>query len=247
MTDPEYVPPHSTFLIVGLPLQLVIGSGQGKVNCGSTLLGWKERAWLICEWPFHFGQAVPCEAGTRCLVRYLVDGRLIGYESEVRTTQTSPVPLLYLAFPQTVEEIHLRKHVRVPNNEPLILIRVDGSGAVCVDSKADSTMGGLVQDLSVAGCRVVFQQPRSTLLPGATVLLEFELIGIGHVSNLTGVIKNVAEHESTQSIGVEFRFDGKEYIEYRGWGGSVQKAIEYAVLQKLHVPGASHIPFSESL
>jgi hypothetical protein len=237
MTDPEYVSPHSTFLMVGLSLQLAIGSGQGKVNCGSTLLGWKERAWLICEWPFHFGQAVPCEAGTRCLVRYLVDGRLIGYESEVRTTQTSPVPLLYLAFPQTVEEIHLRKHVRVPSNEPLLLIHVDGRGAVCVDSKGDSTMGGLVQDLSVAGCRVTFQQPRLNLQQGSTVQLEFELIGIGHVSNLTGVIKNVAEHESTKSIGVEFCFDGKECIEYRGWGGSVQKAIEYAVLQKLHVPG----------
>jgi hypothetical protein len=108
-------------------------------------------------------------------------------------------------------------------------------------------MGGLVQDLSVAGCRVAFQQPCSTLLPGDTVLLEFELIGIGHVSDLTGVIKNVAEHESAKSIGVEFRFNGKECIEYRGWGGSVQKAIEYAVLQKQHMPGMSHIPSSESL
>jgi len=247
MTEPEYAPVHSSILMVGLPLQLVIGSGQGKVNCGSTLLGWKERAWLICEWPFHFGQAVPCEAGTRCLVRYLVDGKLIGYESEVRTTQTTPVPLLYLAFPQTVEEIHLRKHVRVPSNEPLLLTRVDGTGAVCVDSKGDSTMGGLVQDLSVAGCRVVFQQSRLTFLLGSTVHLEFELIGIGHVSHLTGVIKNVAEHENTKSIGIEFSFDGKGCIEYRGWGGSVQKAIEHAVLQKQHMLGMAPVTMSESL
>ena len=246
MTEPEYAPARSSILMVGLPLQLVIGSGQGKVNCGSTLLGWKERAWLICEWPFHFGQAVPCEAGTRCLVRYLVDGKLIGYESEVRTTQTSPVPLLYLAFPKTVEEIHLRKHVRVPSNEPLLLIRVDGRGAVCVDSKGVSTMGGLVQDLSVAGCRVVFQQSRLIFLLGSTVHLEFELIGIGHVSNLTGVIKNVAEHENTKSIGIEFCFDGKECIEYRGWGGSVQKAIEHAVLQKQHMLDMAPDTVSES-
>ena len=233
-------------LSVGLSLQLTIESGNGKVQCSATLLGWKDGSWLICEWPFHFGQAVACEAGTRCLVRYLVAGKLIGYESEVRITQTSPVPLLYLAFPQAVEEIHLRKHVRVPSNEPLLLIQVDGRGAVCVDSKGGATMGGLVQDLSVAGCRVVFQHSHPTLLQGATVHLEFELIGIGHVSNLTGVIKNVADHENAKSVGIEFRFGGKEYIEYRGWGGSVQKAIEYAVLQKEHLLGVAAAPVSES-
>jgi len=245
MMEPEHAFAHSSILLVGLPLQLVIGSGQGKVTCGSTLLGWKERAWLICEWPFHFGQAVPCEGGTRCLVRYMLAGKLIGYESEVRTTQTSPVPLLYLSFPHTIEEVHLRKDVRVPSNEPLLLIQVDGSGAVRVTSNGSVTMGGLVQDLSVAGCRVLFHQRHPRLLQGSTVHLEFELIGIGHVTNLTGVIKNVAEHEHTIAIGIEFRFDGKEYIEYRGWGGSVQKAIEYAVLQKQHGLGLMPVTASE--
>lgn len=239
MMDREYQAAQSSFLMVGLALQLVIGSGQDKVNCGATLLGWKERAWLICEWPFHFGQAVPCEAGTRCLIRYLVDGKLIGYESEVRTTQTTPVPLLYLAFPQAVEEIHLRKHVRVSSNEPMLLTQVGRQGAMLVDPNGNSTIGGLVQDLSAAGCRVVVQQLCPTMHQGSTVQLEFELIGIGHVSNLTGVIMNVAEQGNAKSIGVEFRFDGKEYIEYRGWGGTVQKAIEYAVLQKQHVPGVA--------
>jgi hypothetical protein len=72
--EPEHAPAQSSIFKVGLPLQLVIGSGQDTVNCGSTLLGWRERAWLICEWPFHFGQAVPCETGTRCLVRSMVAG-----------------------------------------------------------------------------------------------------------------------------------------------------------------------------
>jgi len=245
--DYEPATAYLPILRVGLSLQLTIEAGQGKVHCSATLLGWKERAWLICEWPFHFGQAVVCEAGTRCLVRYLVDGKLIGYESEVRTTQTSPVPLLYLAFPQTVEEIHLRTHARVPSNEPLLLIHVGGRGAGCVDSMGNSTVGGLVQDLSVAGCRVAIQQSHPNLLPGSTVQLEFELIGIGHVSNLTGVIKNLAEHENAKSIGIEFCFNGKEYIEYRGWGGSVQKAIEYAVLQKQHMLSVAAAPLPGSL
>ena len=246
MTEPDYAPAHAPILMVGLPLQLVIGAGHGKVNCGATLLGWKAGAWLICEWPTHLGHAVPCETGTRCLVRYLVEGKLIGYESEVRNTQTSPVSLLYLAFPQAVEEVHLRKHVRVPSNEPLLLLRGEGKGAVSVVSKGHATMGGLVQDLSAAGCRVTFRQPHPHLLQGSTVILEFELIGIGHVSHLTGVIKNAAEDEHTISVGIEFRFDGNECIEYRGWGGSVQKAIEHAVLQKHHPLGVVPVTMSEA-
>jgi hypothetical protein len=245
MTERAYAPAHSTILMVGLPLQLVIGTGPDKVNCDATLLGWKEGAWLICEWPSHCGQAVPCEVGTRCLVRYLMEGKLIGYESEVRSIQTSPVALLYLAFPQAVDEVQLRKHVRVPSNEPLLLLSADGKGAVSVDSKRHATMGGLVQDLSMAGCRVAFQQPHPYLLQGSTVTLEFELIGIGHVSHLAGVIKNVSEDEHTKSIGIEFRFNGNECIEYRGWGGSVQKAIEHAVLQKQPLLGEASIIQSE--
>jgi hypothetical protein len=67
---------------------------------------------------------------------------------------------------------------------------------------------------------------------GATVSLEFELIGIGHIAHLAGTIKNIAERDSALSLGIEFRFNGKESIEYRGWGGSVQKAIEYSVMQR---------------
>ncbi len=230
--EPEHVPIHSSILVVGLPLQLVIGSGQDKVNCGSTLLGWKERAWLICEWPFHFGQAVPCETGTQCLVRYMVAGKLVAYESEVCMGQMSPLPLLYLAFPKRVEEIHLRKDVRVASNEPLILMQSVQGDAKLALSNGSAPIGGLLQDLSLSGCRIILQSLRADLAPGATVYLEFELIGIGHVAHLAGVIKNIAHRDGAYVLGIEFRFNGKEAIEYRGWGGSVQKAIEYAVMQR---------------
>lgn len=223
---------HSSILAVGLPLQLVIGSDQNTVNCGSTLLGWKAQAWLICEWPFHFGQAVPCETGTPCLVRAMVAGKLVAYQSEVRMTQMSPLPLLYLAFPKRIEEIHLRKEVRVASNEPLLLVQgVQGDVRLAL-ANGSAPIGGLLQDLSLSGCRIVVQRQRTDVTLGATIYLEFELIGIGHITHLAGSIKNIAERDGALSIGIEFRFNGKEAIEYRGWGGSVQKAIEYSVMQR---------------
>jgi hypothetical protein len=223
---------HSSILAVGLPLQLVIGSDHDNVNCGSTLLGWKAQAWLICEWPFHFGQAVPCETGTLCLVRTMVAGKLVAYQSEVRMTQMSPLPLLYLAFPKRIEEIHLRKEVRVASHEPLLLVQgVQGDVRLALPNRS-APIGGLLQDLSLSGCRIVVQRQRINVTLGATIYLEFELIGIGHVTHLAGSIKNIAERDGALSLGIEFRFNGKEAIEYRGWGGSVQKAIEYSVMQR---------------
>jgi hypothetical protein len=237
MIEPEHPPVHSSVFVVGLPLQLVMGSDQDKVNCGSTLLGWKERAWLICEWPFHFGQAVPCEPGTHCLVRSMVAGRLIAYQSEVRMVQMSPLPLLYLAFPRRIEEIHLRKDARVPSNEPLLLQGIYGDAMLALRN-GSAPIGGLLKDLSLSGCRIIIQRLRTDVVLGVMVYLEFELIGIGHVAELAGVIKNIAEHDGAISLGVEFRFTGKETIEYRGWGGNVQKAIEYSVMQRQSDGGA---------
>ena len=230
--ESEHVPAHSSIFVVGLPLQLVIGSGQDKVNCGSTLLGWKERTWLICEWPFHFGQAVPCETGTPCLVRSMVAGKLVAYYSEVCMTQMSPLPLLYLAFPKRIEEIRLRKDARVASNEPVLLTQSTFGVTTLVLPNKAAPIGGLLQDLSVSGCWISIQRPRTDVALGATVYLEFELIGIGHVAQLAGVIKNIAERDDALSLGVEFHFTGKESIEYRGWGGNVQKAIEYSVMQR---------------
>ncbi|THJ20877.1 MAG: flagellar brake protein [Nitrospira sp. CG24E] len=230
--ESEHAPAQSSILKVGLPLQLVIGSGQDTVNCGSTLLGWRERAWLICEWPFHFGQAVPCETGTRCLVRSMVGGKLVAYQSEVCMTQMSPLPLLYLAFPRRTEEIHLRKDARVASNEPLLLRQGAQGGAMVALPNGSPPIGGLLQDLSLSGCRIILKRAPGELVLGAMVYLEFELIGIGHVSHLAGAIKNIAECDGALLLGIEFRFTGKESIEFRGWGGNVQKAIEYSVIQR---------------
>jgi hypothetical protein len=230
--EPEHAPAHSSILKVGLPLQLVIGSGPDQVNCGSTLLGWREKAWLICEWPFHFGQAVPCETGTRCLVRSMVAGKLVAYQSEVCMTQMSPLPLLYLAFPRRTEEIHLRKHARVATSEPLLLRQTTQGSALLSQPNGPAPIGGLLQDISLFGCRIMLQRVPDELRLGATVYLEFELIGIGHISHLAGEIKNIAERDGALLLGIEFRYSGKESVEFRGWGGNAQKAIEYSVMQR---------------
>jgi c-di-GMP-binding flagellar brake protein YcgR len=222
-------PSLSGLLKVGQPLQLTLVHGDGTNQCGSTLLGWKDGAWLICEWPFQLGQAVACENGARCVVKYFAEGKLVGYQTEIRDRQSVPIPLLYLGFPKQIEEIPLRRHIRVPASEPLLLIQADQAQT---NGMPQPITGALLTDLSVAGCRIILCAMSGSFVPGAKLRLEFELIGLGHVTNLLGVVKNVAVDGSTTSLGVQFQFDNMEYIEFRGWGGTVQRAIEHCVLQK---------------
>lgn len=226
------VPPAASFLSVGLPLKISLTLDQQKVMYGSTLLGWKDHAWLVCEWPIQLGHDQLIAGGTPCTVSYFHDGKLVGYRSDIRDLITSPVPLLFIAFPKTVEEMHLRKHLRVSTNEPILLIRADSGNASESALPTSNYFGGLLKDLSEGGCSVVMVRRPSWLCPGATVRLEFELPGLGHITNLTGVMKNADMRDGSEMIGIEFRFNELEYIEYRGWGGSVRQAIEQWTTQK---------------
>lgn len=128
--------------------------------------------------------------------------------------------------------MHLRKHPRVSSSEPALLTRADYEPrVVSVMSPSDYT-GGLVKDLSVGGCNIALTHIPSWARPGAPIHLEFELPGVGHVTNLAGVVKNAEGGDGAGCIGLEFQFDRLEYIEYRGWGGSVRNAIKQWTAQK---------------
>jgi hypothetical protein len=226
-------PPSASFLTVGHPLKIALASGEQKAVYGSTLVGWKEHAWLVCEWPAQLGHEADIPRGTACTVSYLRDGKLVGYQSAIRDMVRLPVPLLFLAFPKTVEEMHLRKHARVTSCEPALLMRAEGgpSSTAFLPSCSDYT-GGVVKDFSLGGCSIAVITRPSWLRPGSTIRMEFELPGLGHVTNLAGMVKNAVAGDHAELIGVAFQFDGMEYIEYRGWGGTVQEAIERCIEQK---------------
>ena len=165
------------------------------------------------------------------MLRYIYNGKMIGYRTDVLHGQLQPFPFLLLAFPATVEEVPLRKHGRVTSQEPIVLLQVEQNG--CTQPSGNTPrIGGLITDLSASGCAVLLQRPMQDFFPGMVLRAEFEIIGTGHVNNLTGVVRNVSMQADGTHLGLEFRFDGKETIEYRGWGGSVKKALESFVLQK---------------
>ena len=229
----DHAVPHSVsgFLAVGISLHITLSQDETNAQYGSSILGWKQGSWLICEWPFHLGKPIPCGPGTGLLLRYIYQGKMIGFHSEILNTHVDPFPFLLLSFPSTLDEVPLRKHCRMPANEP-ILLRHANDGLPIPPSGTLTHIGGLLTDLSIAGCAILLQRPVQEFVPGMVLRVEFEIVGTGRVGNLACLIRNVTTQGGETQLGLEFRFDGKETIEYRGWGGTVQKAIESFILQR---------------
>lgn len=237
----ETAPPSACFLTVGLAVKLSLVMNGCKVVYGSTLLGWKESAWLICEWPSQLDGMSGLAEKTPCTISYLREGNLVGCRTEIRGAVAAPVPLLFLAYPRHVEEMRLRRHRRVSSNEPALLNRIGNRSKETRGIVPADHVGGLVRDLSLGGCRIALDQTPPWIKAGSSIHLEFELPGLGHVTNLTSIVKNIDKEGEHHLIGVEFQFDKMEYIEYRGWGGSVRQAIWRWTIQK----GADQFPHSQ--
>lgn len=221
----------TSLLTVGVLLQYTIPSDRQDLQTCATLLGWKEGEFVISGLPYQEGQPVDCRPGHPCVVRYIHEGKVVGYRSEIRGGQLSPEPLLFLSFPDRIEEILLRKHPRIPLHQP-IMIRSEALPGAASAPFQEPPVVGVLQDLSIAGCRAALTGSARWVRPGAAVRLEFELPGIGHVTNLSGLVKNLSGSAVRPLIGLEFQFYRTEYIEFRGWGGTVQKAIEQFVVQR---------------
>lgn len=220
-------------LVVGSTLHLTMPGPKGDVHCRTTLLGWKEGDYLISDLPDE-EEGLEVVAGMPCMVRYRLSGKMLGYRSEIRGTQLTPEPLLFLSFPPHIEQILLRKYPRVPLNQRVSLVPRQESGEA--GSRAPRTaVAGVLQDLGAIGGRVELIEASPALEEGATVMLNFELPGLGQIMNLAGVVKHVHVEEVRFVVGIEFQFHKAEYIEFRGWGGTVKKAIEQFVAQR-HVP-----------
>ena len=211
------------FLSVGVVLQFIFPADGEDIQCSGALLGWKENGFLITEWPQYKGRPVEVSDQAPCVVRYLTEGRMVGFRTEVCAVQHVPEPLLFLVYPTKIEQVVLRKNPRVLLSQPISLIRGDQRPIVVT---------GVMRDLSSAGCRIETGEGGYEFPVDTGVRMEFGLPGVGHISNLTGSVRNVSVQGRRMVLGVEFQYHQLEFIEFHGWGGTVKKAIEQFVSQR---------------
>ncbi|MCK9239508.1 flagellar brake protein [Desulfocurvus sp.] len=167
----------------------------------TEFLGMAKGQFIIMRLPRIPGVGDHLYTEKRVTVRYMFQGNVYGFESEVLWTQSGPFRLLFLRYPSTVEVLNLRKCQRVDCYLP---VRVGVGGD---DQEQYAEYQGMMRNLSCGGCQVVLDAPDATLpsLAVDTPLnLDFLMIGTNRPVRLAGRAKNITMHKNRMVLGVMF-------------------------------------------
>ncbi|MBU0516213.1 MAG: flagellar brake protein [Proteobacteria bacterium] len=130
----------------GLKIFLERNVAGQELRTSVGLVGVKEGQFLITERPVFFRGNLFSAVGCDCVVRFLHQGVMYGFITEVLHIQHHPCPLVYLAYPELVEKVNLRHEERYP-----VKVR---SMVFYQDVDEFKSVPGMMIDLSCSGCRV---------------------------------------------------------------------------------------------
>jgi c-di-GMP-binding flagellar brake protein YcgR len=180
-------PIRPTF-IVGLDLYMDLLVNNNKVRCKATVHGWVDNQFFMTSSPTLNGQEVQIKPNEVITVRFILDGVVYGFNSMMLRRVLGPVNLWFLAYPNIIETITLRKHSRLPM---LIPVTINGE-----------QHKGLILDLSLGGA-LIDCLTMCESMPGS-IELAFALPNGTEVKALRAEVKNVRSYETSRQLGVRF-------------------------------------------
>lgn len=132
------------------------------------------------------------------VVRYVLEGgegKVIAFRSKVLKVITHPVPILFVAMPESLQTLALRKHKRWT---PGIQAQITAS-----DDKQSLSTDCMIVDVSLQGCRCVLESsPEFPILEnGKTIHLK---IAADSKTVIKGIIKNNSTSQTRVFYGVQF-------------------------------------------
>ncbi|MBU1002242.1 MAG: flagellar brake protein [Proteobacteria bacterium] len=132
-------------------------------------------------------------------VRYVHEGNVYGFESEVIWNQQAPFRLLFLRYPPTIEILNLRKCQRVDCYLP-VKIGMDEGGQL-------TEYQGMILNLSCGGCQLVLDAKQGSM-PAISVdkmiSVEFRMFGTNKDVRLEGKAKNISVSKNRMYMGVMY-------------------------------------------
>ena len=192
----ESVPASSEYFRVGTPLQLSAQVKNNTVKQDSVLLGFRLGRFLLVELPTVDGRAMVIASGSEVRVRYLIDGRLLGFACEVLKVQFNPEKLVFLKYPRKVDQLALRRHERVRVNIQC-LVRIGSD---------PSQVGAEAHDLSVSGCGILFPPNVEGLKKGVRLTVYFRIPGDEALYKGRAWTRLVKKRRDGLWVGCEFDF-----------------------------------------
>lgn len=179
---------------------ILLTDPEKKVRMHTRLLGWREGESILLEQPVRNGQGVRLNPNTVLIGRGVHEGRVWGFRSMVTHQAFQPFRILFIKFPDHMEEVALRKaerfHMKI---ESIISSRKMDYEKLKKDPTAARCE---IRNFSSGGCNISSSYRFEINMP---VFLSFELPTGGKVvANLMGYVRSVVRDQTENVYGIEF-------------------------------------------
>lgn len=169
--------------------------------CG-RIVGLSEYNYLILEIPLVIGHRARYVPGSTVVVKFVNEGTVYGFYSEILQIHYEPAPIMYLKYPSEVESFEFRAYKRFACRTPARMFN-DEVHYYC-----------LIDDISSGGCSLTVHQvslkDKEHISLDEKAQLVFSLSGLGEIE-FTCTIKSMSQQDDVLSYGVEFDAIGNSY------------------------------------
>lgn len=167
---------------------------EGRI--AADLVGLVHFEYIILRLPWVPGLRTRLVGGASVTVRFVSNGDLCGFQSDVITHIAKPSLLLFLEYPEVVEKLALRQHKRVQCALPVQLHSRRGDAQ------------GVIADLSRGGCRMAVdvrgQQGLRQTVVEDVIVLRVPLNSEGMPLTVTSTVRSVSVDASRMQLGLSF-------------------------------------------
>ena len=141
---------------------------------------------------------------TRIEVRYMSDGAVSTFTTEIINYSVKPSLLLFTTYPDRMSIMETRRHHRVMCALPIIINTPKGDAV------------GIICDLSLGGCRIALEMTGQTtvreLAVGDNLVLQTVLSAEGLISGSAAIVRNVEVSGTRVTAGISFADKHEDFI-----------------------------------
>jgi c-di-GMP-binding flagellar brake protein YcgR len=181
---------------LGTQLQIKIGGVDFNFKC--SLIGIKPDKFLIINAPSPYGSIEhKLFRGNKIIVRYLYKGTVFGFQSELVEDIYAPLKLLFVKYPEIIEEHNLRSQERIDCFLPT-KIKIK-----------NEERNGVILNITEVGCFCVFKgavkgKESLSVQIDEQVTLRCQFPEIGDEQVFSGKIKNITGDKKQMTLGILF-------------------------------------------
>ena len=197
--------PHNRvpLLNVEIGTQFLLEFKDKEKRINSFLVGAEHKKVVIVHLPALNEFRSRMSEGNYVVIRYVSLGNVRGFRSRILSVTLEPIPLVFLSYPHTIENVNLRKTKRVACYIP------------AAATFGQTAQKGMLTDINLSGCRFNLyteKEPEELFQSGEILRLSSPLLGIEKDQNCTGCIRNITRNSNSVTLGIQFKNINTEIV-----------------------------------